>query len=98
MSLKKDKEKVFGGDFTEASMRFFLESKSYDGTDVDYINILKAYQHMTPEIFAQFVAFFKEEGHNVSAKNLEGESALAVIASHEPGKHYAEALKAAGAE
>ena len=98
MSLKKDKQKVFGGDFTEESMRFFLESKSYDGTDVDYINILKAYQHMTPEIFAQFVEFLKEEGHNVNAKNLEGESALAVITSHEPGKPYAEALKAAGAE
>jgi hypothetical protein len=97
MSLKKDKEKVFGGEFTEESMRYFLESKSYDGTDVDFINILKAYQHMTPEIFAQFVEFFKEEGHNVNAKNLEGESALAVIASHEPGKLYAEALQAAGA-
>jgi hypothetical protein len=98
MSLKKDKQKVFGGDFTEESMRFFLESKSYDGTDVDFINILKAYQHMTPEIFSQFVEFFKEEGHNVNAQNLEGESALAVIASHEPGKPYAEALKAAGAQ
>jgi hypothetical protein len=53
---------------------------------------------MTPEIFAEFITFFKDEGHNVNAKNTEGESALAVIASHEPGKPYAEALKAAGAE
>ncbi|NVK36799.1 MAG: PA4642 family protein [Gammaproteobacteria bacterium] len=98
MSLKKDKQKVFGGEWTEESMRFFLESESYDGTDVDFINLIKAYQHMTAETFAEFVAFFKEEGHNVSAKNLEGESALAVIASHAPGKPYAEALKAAGAE
>lgn len=98
MSLKKDKEKVFGGEFTEESMRFFLESKSYDGTDADYVSVMKAYQHMTPEIFAQFVEFFKEEGYNVNAKNLEGESALAVIASHELGKPYVEALKAAGAE
>ena len=98
MSLKKDKQKVFGGEWTEESMRFFLESKSYDGTDVDYINLLKAYQHMTADTFAEFVQFFKEEGHNVSAKNLEGESALAVIASHEKCQAYAEALKAAGAE
>lgn len=97
MSLKKDKQKVFGGDFTEESMRYFLESKSYDGTDVDYINIMKAYQHMTPAIFAEFVTFFKEEGHNVDAQNLEGESAVTVIASHELGKPYADALKAAGA-
>jgi len=96
--LKKDKQKVFGGEWTEESMRFFLESKSYDGTDVDFINLMKAYQHMTAETFAEFVQFFKEEGHNVSAKNLEGESALSVIAAHKPGQPYADALKAAGAE
>jgi len=96
--LKKDKQKVFGGEWTEDSMRFFLESKSYDGTDVDYINLMKAYQHMTADTFAEFVQFFKEEGHNVSAKNLTGETALAVIASHKPGQPYAAALQAAGAE
>lgn len=97
MSLKKDKEKVFGGEWTEDGMRFFLESDSYDGTDVDYINIMKAYQHMTAETFAEFIEFFKSEGHNVSAKNLDGESAVNVIASHAPGKPYAAALTAAGA-
>lgn len=96
--LKKDKQKVFGGEWTEESMRFFLESKSYDGTDVDFINLMKAYQHMTADTFSEFVQFFKEEGHNVNAKNLEGESVLAVIASHKPGQAYAEALKAVGAE
>lgn len=97
MSLKKDKEKVFGGEWTEQGMRFFLESNSYDGTDVDYINIMKAYQHMTADTFAEFIAFFKGEGHNVNAKNLEGETALQVIASHGPGKSYADALTSAGA-
>lgn len=96
--LKKDKEKVFGGEWTEESMRFFLESKSHDDTDVDYINILKAYQYMTAETFAEFITFFKEEGHNVSAKNLEGQTAMAVIASHTPGKPYSDVLQAAGAE
>lgn len=97
MSLKKDKEKVFGGEWTEEGMRFFLESESYDGTDVDYINIMKAYQHMTAETFSEFIEFFKSEGHNVSAKNLDGDSAIAVISSHTLGQPYAEALNAAGA-
>ncbi len=48
--LKKDKQKVFGGEWTEESMRFFLESKSHDGTDVDFINLLKAYQYMTKSL------------------------------------------------
>ncbi len=95
MSLKKDKEKVFGGEWTEESMRRFLESKSHDGTDVDFITILKAYQYMAAETFAEFVTFFKNEGHNVAAKNLDGERAIDVIASHELGKPYAAALSAA---
>ena len=91
--LKKDKEKVFGGEWTEDSMRFFLESKSYDETDVDYINIMKAYQHMTAETFVEFIQFFKEEGHNVNAKNLDGQTPLDVISAHAEGAAYAAALK-----
>jgi len=93
MSAKKDKEKVFGGEWTEEGMRFFLESESYDGTDVDYINIMKAYQHMTSETFVEFIDFFKSEGHKVDAKNLEGLTAEAVISSHTLGAPYAAALK-----
>jgi len=91
--LKKDKQKVFGGEWTEEHMRFFLDSKSYDGTDVDFINIIRAYQHMPAEIFVDFIAFFKEEGHNVNAKNLDGESALAIISSHANGEPYADAIR-----
>lgn len=98
MSLKKDKEKVFGGEWTEDAMRFFLESKSYDETQVDYINIMKAYQHMPPETFAEFITFFKEEGHDVNAKNIEGETALSVISTHTLGAPYAQALSSAGAQ
>lgn len=97
MSLKKDKEKTFGGEWTEEAMRFFLESKSYDETEVDYINIMKAYQHMLPEVFAEFIVFFKDEGHDVNAKNLEGKTALAVISAHTLGTPYAQALSLAGA-
>jgi len=96
--LKKDKAKVFGGEWTEESMRGFLESKSYDGTNVDYLNIMKAYQYMLADAFSEFMAFFKEEGHDVNAKNLDGLSALNVISGHASGQQYAAALKSAGAE
>ncbi|EAT13035.1 hypothetical protein HF888_00705 [Bermanella marisrubri] len=96
--LKKDKQKVFGGEWTEEHMRFFLDSKSYDGTDVDFINLIRAYQHMTEETFAEFVDFFKEEGHNLNATNLNGETALSIISEHANSEAYANALKEAGAE
>jgi len=96
--LKKDKEKVFGGEWTEESMRAFLTSKSHDGTNADYLNIMKAYQHMLADTFGEFIEFFKEEGGDVNAKNLDGLTALNVISEHTAGKDYAVALKAAGAE
>ena len=95
--LKKDKQKVFGGEWTEESMRGFISDKSFDGTDADYLNIIKAYQHMLADTFGEFVLFFKEEGRNLDAKNLEGQTALSVISAHAAGKPYADGLKAAGA-
>ena len=92
---KKDKEKVFGGEWTEAQLKEFLVAESYDGSDADYIAAIRAYRHMVPETFADFIAFFKAEGHNLSAKNAAGETILDTISGHAPSGAYAEAVKAA---
>ena len=49
---KKDKEKVFGGEWTEDQLKEFLVAESYDGSDADYIAAIRAYRHMVPETFA----------------------------------------------
>ena len=69
---KKDKEKVFGGEWTEAQLKEFLVAESYDGSDPDYIAVIRAYRHMVPETFADFITVFKNEGHNLNAKNAKG--------------------------
>ena len=92
---KKDKEKVFGGEWTEAQLKEFLIAESYDGSDADYIAAIRAYRHMVPETFADFIAVFKAEGHNLSAKNAAGETILDTISGHAPSGAYAEAVKAA---
>ena len=71
---KKDKEKVFGGEWTEAQLKEFLVAESYDGSDPDYIAVIRAYRHMVPETFADFITVFKNEGHNLNAKNAAGET------------------------
>lgn len=95
--LKKDKEKVFGGEWSEDMLREFLSAESYDGSDADYIAAIRAYRHMVPQVFAEYVELFKSEGHDVNAKNAQGVSLLQTIASHTQGAAYAEALQAAGA-
>ncbi|TNC91933.1 PA4642 family protein [Thalassolituus sp.] len=94
---KKDKEKVFGGEWSEAQLREFLTAESYDGSDNDYIAAIRAYRHMVPETFADYVSLFKEEGHNLQAKNAEGKTILDTVASHTQGQAYADILRSAGA-
>lgn len=94
---KKDKQKVFGGDWTDEQLRAFLDVTSYDNTDADYIAAIRAYRHMVPATFEQYLALFKAEGHNLNATNAEGESILATISGHAKGAEYAELLRTAGA-
>lgn len=94
---KKDKEKVFGGDWSEQQLREFMQVDSHDGTDSDHIALIRAYRHMVPATFAQFVALFAREGRNLGAVDLQGRSAAEVMASHVQGKEYADILMAASA-
>ena len=96
--LKKDKEKVFGGDWTEQQLRAFIDVESHDGTEADYLAVIRAYRHMVPATFKQYIDLFVAEGHNLNAKNADGVSLLQTIASHTKGEPYAAALRAAGAE
>lgn len=92
---KKDKEKVFGGEWTEAQLKEFLVAESYDGSDPDYIAVIRAYRHMVPETFADFITVFKNEGHNLNAKNAAGETILETISSHTLSDSYAKTIQSA---
>ena len=96
--LKKDKEKVFGGDWSEDQLREFLTVDHTDGSDPDYAAAIRAYRHMVPTTFGDYLALFKAEGHNLNAKNTAGETILGTINQHSKGAEYAELLKQAGAE
>lgn len=95
--MKKDKEKVIDEVWTEERVRSFLQVRSHDGTDSDFHRLLKAYQSMRPEDFADFVGFFVEEGYQLDATDREGRSVLDIVSEHRHGQPYAEALRAAGA-
>lgn len=95
--MKKDKEKVIDEVWTEERVRSFLQVRSHDGTDADFHRLLKAYQSMRAEDFADFVGFFVEEGYRLDATDREGRSVLDIVSGHRHGKPYAEILRAAGA-
>ena len=95
---KKDKEKVFGGEWSQEQLAEFLVEQDYPGETADFTSIIRAYRHMMPASFADFLILLKEKGGDVNAKNEAGETALSVISGHAKGAEFAAILKDAGAE
>lgn len=93
MSLKKDKEKVFGGQWSEEQLKEFSQVTSHDGTDADFLALKKAYQHMTADAFAEFVQFFEQQDRNLNAQNLDGQTFLQYIQQHAQSQGYVAALE-----
>lgn len=94
MVLRKDKQKVLGEVFDDARIRTFLDFQPPEGVDADFHVLEKAYRGMKVENFVTFLAFFKEAGRNVQARNPQGQTLLEIIASHQRADDYITALKA----
>ena len=94
---KKDKEKVFGGEWSQEQLEEFLVEQDYPGETANFTSIIRAYRHMMPASFADFLILLKEKGGDVNAKNEAGETAYSIIASHSKGGDFAALLKEAGA-
>jgi ankyrin repeat protein len=96
--IKKDKEKVFGGEWSEAQLEEFLVEQDYPGETANFTSIIRAYRHMMPASFADFLVLLKEKGGDLNAKNEAGETAYSIIANHPKGAEFATLLEEAGAK
>ena len=95
--MRKDKEKVLDEVWTEDHVKSFLDVRPHDGSDEDFHMLLKAYQSMRASDFELFVGFFTEQGRNINARSLAGETVLDIVADHRHGAENALILKSAGA-
>ena len=94
MALKKDKQKVFGGSWSEEKLRNYLTATPLANCSDEFSIVYKAYQQMLPEHFEQFIALYEEEGLPKNPQNQEGETILDVILQHSASVEYADILKA----
>ena len=94
---RKDKKQVIGEPMTDEQIRAFLHSQPEAGLNADHHALIRAYQSLRAQDFARFLGFFIAEGRDLAARDREGRTALAIIAGHQQGEDYAEALRAAGA-
>lgn len=96
--MKKDKEKVLDEVWTTERVKDFLQVLPAEDIEADFHTLLKAYQAMRVENFAEFVEFFIGDGRNINAKNPRGETVLAIVQQHRNSGEYADILRQHGAQ
>ena len=96
MVLRKDKQKVLGEVFDDERIKTFLDYA--DSDNPDYHLLERAYRGMKADNFATFLDFFIDAGHDINAKNPQGQTFLSVISAHRQAEDYITAIKAKGGE
>lgn len=97
MATRKDKKQVIGEELTDAQVQRFLAAEPPAGVDRDFHCLERAYRGLRAHDFERFLGFFVAAGRNVDATDPRGHTLAAVIAAHEAGAEYREALTRAGA-
>ena len=98
MSLKKDKQKVLGEFFDDERIKTFLHYDASDQQDIGFHLLERAYRGMISENFATFVQFFIAAGHDINARNPQGNTFLQTINNHKQASDYINILSNAGAQ
>jgi|TARA_B110000196_G_C20909893_1_gene550036 hypothetical protein len=63
----------------------------------DYNILLRAYRGMTAELFARFIVFYKDAGHDINVSLEDRSTFLDLVSRHRRSVEYADILKQAGA-
>ena len=67
------------------------------GMPHDYNILLRAYRGMTAELFARFIVFYTDAGHDINVSLEDGSTFLDLVSRHRKSSEYGEILKQAGA-
>ena len=93
MTQRKDKQKVIGEAMSDEQIRAFLQGEPEAGVDADFHLLQRAYRSLREEDFARFIAFFRDEGRKLDARDPKGRTLAEIIASHGHSEGYLAALR-----
>lgn len=91
--MKRDKQRVEGETWSEEHLAEYLGFKTYDGTDPDFHCLYRAYTRMNEVTFERFVQLFRDQGRNLQATNLEGQTLADIIQQHRQSEDYLKVLQ-----
>jgi hypothetical protein len=97
--MRPDKKIITDEVWDDDRVRSFLAPRTTQGLDEpDYTLLLNAYRGMRVDDFARFIRFYRDDRHDLNAKNEAGQRFIEVISTHRHAKPFVEVLIAAGAQ
>lgn len=84
-------------EWSDERLKAGLDVLPPEGLPHDFNILLRAYRGMTVELFARFIVFYREAGHDINVSLEDGSTFLDLVSRHRKSVKYAEILKAAGA-
>jgi hypothetical protein len=84
-------------EWSDERLKSCLDVLPPEGMPSDYNILLRAYRGMTPELFARFIVFYQEAGHDIDVNLEDGSTFLDLVSEHRKSTEYVDILKQAGA-
>ncbi len=84
-------------EWSDERLKTGLDVLPPQGLPHDYNILLRAYRGMTADLFARFIVFYKDAGHDINVSLEDGSTFLDLVSRHRKSVEYADILKQAGA-
>jgi hypothetical protein len=84
-------------EWSDERLKAGLDVLPPEGLPHDYNILLRAYRGMTADLFARFIVFYAEAGHDINVSLEDGSTFLDLVSRHRKSSEYGEILMQAGA-
>lgn len=84
-------------EWSDERLKAGLDVLPPEGLPHDYNILLRAYRGMTAGLFARFIVFYADAGHDINVRLEDGSTFLDLVSRHRKSVEYADILKQAGA-
>lgn len=93
--MRKDKKQVIGEEIGDEPIKLFLDVEPADATPPSLHKLVKAYRGLRIDDFERFVGFFVAAGHDLNAKDAQGQDFIDLIRDQRQAQAYIEVIEAA---
>jgi hypothetical protein len=95
--VERTQKAIRDEEWSDERLKAGLDVLPPEGLPHDYNILLRAYRGMTADLFARFIVFYAEAGHDINVSLEDGSTFLDLVSRHRKSSEYGEILMQAGA-